>query len=457
MTHTPLSVVIVGAGFAGHAAAISLLSKFPRPIQLAMIEAGGGWGGLAYARASHSHLLNTRAGQFTVLAGEADDFASWARTQVIASGPVVDLSETFLPREMVCDYLRQRLHEAAAAHRRAAIMYVSGKVTSVSRPSGLWRAQLGIGNWIDADVLVLATGYGHKRRRNFGLDPFGELGTGRVRKASRVAMVGTGLTFVDTWQRLQSMGFHGNAVAFSRTGQLPEPHACDAVEHIVPEARPGMTLREIVRSVRRQVEGLQPGQDWRGLINGLRDRASALWAALTEADKERFQRHVSSYWQKLRHRVAPDIHASVLRDIEDGRLVLRRARVSSVRKLWNGWNIILQHAGQQEKLTGFDLVFDCTAPSVQSVMALVAPLVEDGLARPGPCGAGIDVDAAGAVRNARGEAVPGLFAVGPVGQGALLEIKGAPEIVSQAERLAECVLALADAGKSHASLAQRRA
>jgi len=444
MNGAPLSVVIVGAGFSGHAAAIALLQAVHVPLQIAMIDAGDRRGGLAYGRAGEHHLLNTRAGQFSVLGKNPDDFAGWARQQVLSSGPVVDLSGSFLPRDMVPAYLQDRLHQVVLAHRKTTIMYLTAKVGQISRHGQAWRAHLGLGNWIDSDALILATGYGYRRRRDFGLDPFGDLSSRRVQKARCVAFVGSGLTFIDAWQRLKAMGFDGKAVAISGSGFLPEAHASDAVRPVQPATRPGMSLRKIVRTLRLQAGELAEGDDWRGLVNAVRDQASLLWQALNEADKERFFRHVAPYWNKVRHRVSPDIHARTRRDIESGCLRLSRGRVSSARKLWNGWQVLVQREGDQEKLGPFDLVFDCTSPSVRSVFPVAAPLIETGRAVPGPCGIGLNVDAAGAVKDVNGTVSSSLFAVGPIGQGALLEITGATEIVAQAERMARVVSTLQD-------------
>jgi uncharacterized NAD(P)/FAD-binding protein YdhS len=439
MTAAPLSIAIIGAGFTAHAAAIALVRKIPDPLQIALIETSDQRGGLAYGRADDAHFLNTRAAQFSIIADRPRDFANWVESSLGTRGKPIDLGATFLPRKMVAEYMHERLLEEVKRHQSAILVYISGEAKKVSRQSTDYRVHLKGHSWLDATHVILATGYGAKKRRPYGLDPFGELGHRRVQKARRVALVGTGLTFMDTLVRLRRLGYQGKAVAISRSGRLPASHARETVRPIQPVLPPNPDLLAIWRAVRKQTESRERGVDWRSYINGIRPDLQTLWIGLSEADKARFHRHVRPLWERLRHRAAPHVHDEIMREIETGRLEIRSGNVSSVRKLIGGWRIDTQTGNDRERLGPFDLVFDCRAPSIDSLMALASPLIKSGGAIPGPYELGLAVTPSGAVIARDRSVKHDLFALGPLGVGSLLEITAAPEIAAQAAAMAAAI------------------
>lgn len=439
MTIAPLSIAIIGAGFTAHAAAIALVRKIPDPLHIALIESSDRRGGLAYGRAGDTHFLNTRAAQFSIISDRPRDFANWVEDSLGTRGKPVDLGASFLPRTMVADYMQQRLLEQVKRHSSAMIVYISGEARKISRQASDYRIHLRGNSWLDASHVILATGYGTRKRRLHGLDPFGELSRRRVQKARRIAFVGTGLTFMDTLIRLRRLGYQGKAVAISRSGRLPASHARETVPPIQPVLPPDPDLLAIWRAVRSQVDSRQRGVDWRSYINGIRPDLQTLWLGLDEKGKARFHRHVRPLWERLRHRAVPHVHDEIMREIETGRLQIRSGHVSSVRRLISGWRIDTQTGSERERYGPFDLVFDCTTPRIGPVLDLVSPLIKCGDAMPGPCGLGLAVSASGAVLARDGAVKNDLFALGPLGTGSLLEITAAPEIAAQATAMAAAI------------------
>jgi len=442
MIRAALTIAIIGAGFSAHAAAISLIRNARQPVRIALIDPREECGGLAYGRADDGHILNTRASHFSVLPDTPSDFVEWARDNVEGLFGMEGLEDAYLPRRHVQAYIRARLAETLAAHPQADVLRVKERVASIEpAPSG-FNIRLSNGSVFESDAAILATGYGADRRLTFGLDPFGEISVRRASKAKRIAFIGSGLTFIDGYLRIRALGFTGQAVSFSRSARLPAPHA----DHHAPPIRLGLPsgtpLRTILRAARTRAELLADGEDWRSIVNGLRADAQTLWQGLSPADKARFDRHLRSIWDRLRHRAPPHIYAAVQRDVKSGTLRLEKARVTTTRHGFNGWSVDVEKDGDRGRIRGFDLVFDCAGPSTQSVHPLVAPLISAGIARPGPGGAGIDVLASGLVLGADGAAAAGLYAIGPLGSGALLEITAAPEIVAQADALSREIAAL---------------
>jgi uncharacterized NAD(P)/FAD-binding protein YdhS len=68
--------------------------------------------------------------------------------------------------------------------------------------------------------------------------------------------------------------------------------------------------------------------------------------------------------------------------------------------------------------------------------ALQASLLAAGLARPGPFGQGVEVDADGGLRDAQGRASDALFAIGSLRIGAEWESIAVPDLRLQAARIA---------------------
>lgn len=82
---------------------------------------------------------------------------------------------------------------------------------------------------------------------------------------------------------------------------------------------------------------------------------------------------------------------------------------------------------------------NCTAPEMDLRRVghpLIAGLLRDGRARPGPLGIGLETDGEGALVEADGSVSRVLYTLGPLRKGDLWETIAIPEIREQAARLA---------------------
>jgi uncharacterized NAD(P)/FAD-binding protein YdhS len=98
--------------------------------------------------------------------------------------------------------------------------------------------------------------------------------------------------------------------------------------------------------------------------------------------------------------------------------------------------------GKGAELSRPDLIFDCTGHWSAITSPLIRTITRSGLARLDPHGLGIAVVPDGRVLTSAGGISPGLFALGPLGQGSLYEITAVKEIVAQsaaaASRIFDC-------------------
>jgi uncharacterized NAD(P)/FAD-binding protein YdhS len=224
--------------------------------------------------------------------------------------------------------------------------------------------------------------------------------------------------------------------AVSRRGQLPLTHT----ELAAPPAAPALddcnTLRDVVRAVR--AEAARAG-DWRAVVDGLRPYLDELWVAFTPDEQDAFLRHLARPWECHRHRMAPSVGARVAGLRAEGRLEVRAGGIRSMTAPPAGGLLVELEAGVQ----WFGAVINCAGPGRLPAAAgsFVGRLLDDGVARVGPHGLGLDIDGQGRLVGADGQAREGLWLIGPLRRGARWETTAVPEIRAQARLLARSMAA----------------
>ena len=89
-------------------------------------------------------------------------------------------------------------------------------------------------------------------------------------------------------------------------------------------------------------------------------------------------------------------------------------------------------------------VINCTGANnnlARSPEAILRQVLDEGVARAHATGLGLDVDEEGRVLGQGGAAQAGLYALGPITQGAFWEATAVPEIRARAAALAETIAA----------------
>ena len=67
-------------------------------------------------------------------------------------------------------------------------------------------------------------------------------------------------------------------------------------------------LRSLTRCVRGEIaRALDAGHDWQTVIDALRPFTQDLWRGLSETERAQFRRHLCTWWDVHRHRMAPRI------------------------------------------------------------------------------------------------------------------------------------------------------
>ncbi|KOV80220.1 hypothetical protein ADL03_34845 [Nocardia sp. NRRL S-836] len=386
--------------------------------------------GVAYRTDDPRHLLNVPAGKMSALQDDPGDFARWAGVAVTE----------FVPRRVFGAYLAAHL-DGASARNPGRLRVVRDRATRLERSRDGVRISLAAGDFVTADAAVLAIGAVGDRddwvptdtpdSAAFVPDPWAPGALTGVRDDRDVVLVGTGLTAVDLAMTLNRPGRVVHAV--SRTGLLPRRHR--PAEPMRPPELTGCTgLDDVRRLVSAHVrESVRRHGDWRPAVDSLRPVTARLWDLLPLRDRSRFLAEDLRSWEVHRHRMPSTTARTLIRLRRNGTLRTHRTGVTAVRMLPDG---VVLHLGNGTELTA-GTVINCTGlrhDVRRCPDPLVAGLLADGIAAPGPLGLGFDTLPDGRVR---GDAP--LWTLGALRRGNLWETTAYPEIRAQAADVARSV------------------
>jgi uncharacterized NAD(P)/FAD-binding protein YdhS len=423
-------VAIVGGGFSGTIAAAQLAR---RGIVSALIDGSGRMGrGAAYSTTEPAHLLNVRAEGMSAWAGEPDHFARRCEAE---GGD----RRGFAQRRLFASYLADILDEAVASGRVQPIDRMS---VVADRHNGEWRIELADGSAIESAALVLATGNqepGSLRAfdgvgERYIANPWGAETRAAVEDLARTGgtalLVGTGLTMVDLVLSLDSAGYRGKIVALSRRGQSPRAHAEFDPAPVEREDVPHGDVRALLRWLRRRSAEV----GWRAAIDSLRPHSRALWQSLDREQQSRFLRHARPWWDVHRHRIAPEVAATLARLIGEDRMQVMAGRIISASPTRDDLDVEMRRRGASDpNRMSFAYAINCTGPlhSIERTRdPLLRSLFDSGAVTPDQLGIGLNVDE----QSRAGER---LWALGPLTKGHSWEIIAVPDIREQAARVAD--------------------
>jgi uncharacterized NAD(P)/FAD-binding protein YdhS len=278
-------------------------------------------------------------------------------------------------------------------------------------------------------------------------DPWAENALDHVTPASGILLICSGLTSVDVAFAARARGFRGTIHILSRHGLLPKGHRLRVERASIcglESFRP--TAHGLLRWVRGQTEPAEiRGFDWRLVIDSLHPFTQQIWRSLPYAEQQRFFRHLRPYWEVHRHRLVPEIDASVASKISSGQIQIHSGRITVFHENAKGVEITYRDrkSGNLESLR-VDCVFNCTGPGVDCRKVrdpLLKDLLSQELACPDPLVLGLQVSEAGASIDGHGTASDLVYNVGPARKGDLWETTPVPEIRDQISELAKHLVA----------------
>jgi uncharacterized NAD(P)/FAD-binding protein YdhS len=217
---------------------------------------------------------------------------------------------------------------------------------------------------------------------------------------------------------------------------LPRAHAAVPERSPGLEAVPQLELSWLVRFVRREAEAL----GWRAAVDQMRPVTQDLWARSSVGQRLRFLRHLRTWWEVHRHRIAPSVAAKIEALEQSGRLVFRSGKILSTVPSAGGAEVKWRARGSADvSILHVARIVNCTGPQLDISRAgdpLLDRLVATGRIRPDGCRIGIDVSAdCRAIGRDRAPSAS-LFAIGPMTRSAFWEVVAVPDIRQQVDALA---------------------
>lgn len=449
------SIAIIGGGFSGSLVAIHL-ARFLEDIstEVVLIERSARVGpGLAYSTPCEQHLLNVRAGNMSAYPDKPTHFIDWITSHPTHSTASYT-AQSFVPRKIYGEYLQAQMRECAEAGK---IEIRNDEVDGVAHDGqqNTYELKLKSGATLRANKVVLATGnilpqrvFSAERQlpsHSYFSNPWSPEIFEGISQCDSVALIGAGLTAADVIVEADARGFTGKITTISRHGLLPKRHEMPPqfYKPVAPlSPSPDITLREYLSELRRKMEseGLA-AENWRLVIDALRPITQDLWKSLNDTEKKRFLRHVSSYWDVHRHRIAPQIHDRIEDLRAAGRLDIIAAKVVDLRQAGKSIEVEFLPRGSDEvERIVVDRVINCSGPSknfTANLTPLLSSLLNQGLIQVDTLQLGIEVSPRFEVLNSQSEVSPNLFALGPLLKGQLWETTAVPELRLQAPALAE--------------------
>ncbi|HWL79535.1 MAG TPA: FAD/NAD(P)-binding protein [Roseomonas sp.] len=444
MASPPPVLAIVGGGFAGTTLALQARAAWPTA-RILLFEPGRPGPGLAYSTPDPSHLLNVPATGMSLYPDRPTHFADWLAAQPDA--PAAGEGPCFAPRRMYGRYLREQLRDAV---EREEVCHLPQRVVALARrPGGGFRLQTEDGGGHEPDHVVLAVGgfaAGRAQPPHVFGDPWDPAALRDLDPEAPVLLVGLGLTMVDMLLALRGQGHRGPVLGISRHGWLPLSHVSGAFPPPWPmpggrEAWSGPLVA--LRTLRRMAaEAAAVGQPWQAVIDGVRPQVQRIWHGWDLAARRRFLRHARSLWNLHRHRLAPRVARFLAEQRDTGALEILPGRLSGWQPAGEGVEVSIRLRGGEVVTRHVARVLLCTGPDSSDAWRSTPPipaLVAAEMAAPERLGLGLAVREDGQALTESGQAVPGLWVLGPLTRGSLWEITAVPEIRAQAASLVKAL------------------
>lgn len=420
-------VAIVGAGAAGVLVAWHLRRCRP-DADVVVVGAGHPVGrGVAYSTTDGQHRMNVPVRRLGVDTDGSRHLADWLTAHGVDDTGLDD----YLPRGTYGAYLADQL-------AATGVEVVEARATGArSHGRAGWSVDLDDGRELRARTVVLATGpppgpgpVALPDDPRVVADPWVPDLADRAAAAGEVVVLGTGLTMVDVALTATAAG--ATVTALSRHGYVPRAHPVHREPPTEPFPLPPgpLTAAQVRRLVVVHCRTEPAG--WPAAMDAARDRADAIWARVPEAEQAKLLRRGLSEWTVHRHRMAPAVAERFAALARTGRVRVERGTVRSVAV--DDRAVTVRTTDGRCRRTA--LVVSCTGPSAdvgRTTDPLLRHLLATGEVRLGPHRLGLAVDGCGRVLGPH----RGLYAVGPLRRGTLVETTAVPEIRAQAAALAE--------------------
>lgn len=447
-------VIIVGGGFSGTALAIHLARTSSSRLLITVVEPRASLGGgVAYSTQEPAHRINVPASRMQLSGEEQGAFDRWYRQQPECSLDSVahcDDGAVYPQRSLFGRYLAEQFVAAAQAHPHVTLRHVQASAIA-------WEGEqllLSNGETLQGDVLALAISHPPPSLPR-ALQPFsthpalianpwqhGVLDA--IDPESSVAIIGTGLSMADVVASLGTRQHRGPLIAFSRRGQLSRDNLSGEWPEWTLAPQDASSVRLWLRHIRAEVaRAAEQDLPWQRVLDQVRVQGQDIWQSLPLREQQRFVRHLRSWWDVHRYRIAPQVSAVISARQQQGSLKVLAARLSEISDVGNQLQITLRTREGVSETHRLDHLIVTTGPGHEALTAsqpLLQSLSQQGLIRADQLGFGIDVDNQSRTLNLTGQPNARLFVVGPAARARFGELMGLPQVADHAAAVAQHIL-----------------
>ena len=428
------SVIIVGSGYAAAAAVIHLAHSGFSTSKILIIGPGQLGAGQAYGCEADAFRLNVRADLQRLWPDQPDHFPQWAETH-IHDPKAKTHAGNFYRR---ADFARYVSTQISVVPDIKNLRQISRMVIDARPIKEGWTVICDDGTHYHSARLVLATGNPEPEwpietqledTPALVRTPWrGEWLTG-IDPASRVCLVGSGLTAMDALYGLACQKHQGPVSLLSPHGILPPEqvawHPGNPCEW--PETARASHFFNFARQALKDGSWEEP--DWQQRFSALREGISKAWQNLPVADRLKLQRRVGWLWSLARFRASPQTVVVARQMRATGQLTLIRSKLKDIAETPGGsWQVTLIN----EASLNTDVIINCTGvgrdPLIHQLM---------GSGRLMPLGKSRSPSVSPDLRAIAPDGCPhsNLFCIGPATALALGDVVGAISIARQALRL----------------------
>jgi uncharacterized NAD(P)/FAD-binding protein YdhS len=466
-----LPIGVVGGGFTGAVFCVHLANISTIPLDIEVIEPRRQVGfGLAYGSCGEEHRINVPSDRMSVFAERPRDFTGWLELSgCIEADPAgrTPNGDFYSTRTDFGLYVAHLFGAAAKGNLSGSRFHHRRQSVVAFEPvDQRWRVHLDDGTTTDYVQLVLAAAYATPdfrapidapalSRPSLIADPWDGEAIKALPHNANICIIGTGLTMCDVVVTLRTHNHRGPISTISRHGLISRPHAAFSTTFDLfrnePPPDSAIGLLRLVR--RRIVDAQEAGQTWHVVVDALRLHLAHYWPTLPLPQRKKIARHLRTWWDVHRFRIAPQVDYLITKGRAEGWLSINAGRVHRIGV--DGERLSLEWTPRtgRRRTSTFDAIVNCTGPDGdigRSPAPMLRGAVEAGHIRPDAFRTGIDVDEFGSVCVADGSVRRGLWAAGPLARAAVGEATGVPEASGQARVVAESLAtALSSSPWSH--------
>ena len=457
--HQPLNIAIIGAGFCGILTAIHLLQADGPPMHLHIINKGSTFGrGVAYDPHTSGLLLNVPNKGMSAFPDMPDHFLNWLinKTPAVAIDKE-KLASEFSPRKLYGEYLDELWKNTLKSTRDNKISIYNNKAVNVIEEGKQLRISLDSHSDLLADTVILATGNEQpdfvsglnsalKNSSRYFADPWKNDCIENLSDEGDVLIIGNSLTMVDAVIGLAGDAFKGTINTISPHGYRLKPWRETKTPYTVPASIAGhdMQLLQLLQTFnkhRKIADSLN--QSIYPLVDSLRPKIQSLWLSFDRREKQQFIENLSSFWDRIRHRLPTQMHDIIEEMRAADQLITHSGYIVSAIESGDKIDVTLNCGGWQKHLK-VQRIINCSGPQTNithSGNELLKNMAKSGMISPGPFDLGINAHPEDcSVIPATGIKFSNLFVIGSNLKGMLWESTAVPELRLQAQRLAKRIL-----------------